>query len=257
MAKLGAAHSIGTVIGPSLALLAAISLLTPLYFAALMTFIAAMLVAFFLPNLPASGGNNQTAHKPFWQVGFDRRYMPFISVGVVMFMAYAVVQQTLGFYFADKLGLDSKEAAQVTGIALMCGAVMSLVAQGVIVQKFKWSPKKLMRRGLPLMCVGFIIFPFATETVYMFIAMGFIGLGMGLTAPGFTAAASLAVEPEEQGQVAGALGACPALGFILGPIIGTGLYQLNPVYPYYFSAMVFVPLIFFVFKVSARLDSTL
>ena len=194
MAKLGAAHNIGTVVGPTLALLAAISLLAPLYLAAVMTFLAAVLVALFLPNLPVKPQRsdlNTLTRKPFWRAGFDRRYMPFISVGVVMYMAYAVVQQTLGFYFADRLGLGNKEAAQITGVALMCGAVMSLFAQGVIVQYFKWPPKRLLRSGLPMMFVGFLILPNATESIVMFSAMGFVGFGMGMMAPGFTAAASL------------------------------------------------------------------
>ncbi|MBT7890711.1 MAG: hypothetical protein HN580_16965, partial [Deltaproteobacteria bacterium] len=42
---------------------------------------------------------------------------------------------------------------------------------------------------------------------------------------------------------------CPPLGFIIGPMIGTGLYSLGPLYPYIFISIIFVPLIIFSWKI--------
>jgi MFS family permease len=56
-------------------------------------------------------------------------------------------------------------------------------------------------------------------------SMALIGAGLGLLMPAVSAGASIAVEPEEQGGVAGLISACPAAGFVLGPVTGGFLYQ--------------------------------
>ena len=66
--------------------------------------------------------------------------------------------------------------------------------------------------------------------------------------PGVSSAASLRVGVEEQGAVAGLMSACPALGFIFGPVIGTGLYQLQPHWPYLLVLVLFVPLMLAVWR---------
>ena len=71
---------------------------------------------------------------------------------------------------------------------------------------------------------------------------------MGLAGPGFMAGASLAVGPEEQGAVAGVASYCGPLGFTIGPLLGTALYAINPVYPYIFTLMVYLPLLVFVLR---------
>jgi MFS family permease len=70
------------------------------------------------------------------------------------------------------------------------------------------------------------------------------GLGFGLARPGFTTGASLAVEPHEQGAVAGILNAAGAAGFILGPFVGW-LYELSPEIPYAFGAAMMLALLGF------------
>ena len=75
--------------------------------------------------------------------------------------------------------------------------------------------------------------------------MAFVGLGMGMAAPGFISAASMAVEPKEQGAVAGLTSAGPALGFIVGPTLGAALYQWNSILPYSVTTLLFIPLIAF------------
>jgi len=60
--------------------------------------------------------------------------------------------------------------------------------------------------------------------------------------PGYAAAASLAVDPHEQGAIAGLTGATGAAGFIFGPMIATGLYRIAPSAPYIFGAALMVAL---------------
>ena len=67
---------------------------------------------------------------------------------------------------------------------------------------------------------------------------------MGMAGPGFTAGASLSVEAEEQGAVAGVIASCGPLGFCVGPIFGGMLYQILPQLPYAVAAIMYVVLTF-------------
>ncbi len=58
-----------------------------------------------------------------------------------------------------------------------------------------------------------------------------MGLSFALAAPGLNAAASLAVEPGEQGAVAGWLSSAPAFGMIFGPALGGVVYNIAPDLP--------------------------
>ena len=61
-------------------------------------------------------------------------------------------------------------------------------------------------------------------------------LGFGFTRPGFTAAASLAVPLEDQGRIAGGIGAINGACFVFAPAIGVALYQVGQPVPYVLCA---------------------
>ena len=124
---------------------------------------------------------------------------------------------------------------------MMVLAAASLFAQTLIVQRLRLSPLLLLRIGLPLLMLGFaLLAPAVTKTSFG-LTMALMGLALGMCGPGFNAAISLAVSAHEQGAAAGIATAVPALGFILGPIIGTWLYQHDPRYPYLFTALMLLP----------------
>jgi len=247
MGRLGAARNLGTVLGPGVSgLLAVVSLLLPLYFAATLTLIVAALIWFFLEDPPRQVSLRKESNRLSF---FDSRYVAYVIVGVVMFMGFAVINQTIGFYYQDRFALDGRATAQVVGIGMMVSAIMSLFSQGVLVQWLAWQPLKLIRTGMPVMFLAFLTLLFGNSLPVLLGAMGILGLGFGLCGPGFMAGASLTVSPDEQGALAGLTSACPSFGFIVGPLIGTGLYQLNQIYPYLFISLVFIPLIVFVYRI--------
>lgn len=247
--RIGAAHSLGTILGPAIAYFSIISLLAPIYLAAVMTFLAAILVMLYLPSLPIAKTTAVVSKKLRYT---DKRILPFMVVGIAMFTGFSVVQQTLGYYFQDKLGLTAEVTAQQVGIAMMGSAIAALIMQLVVVQRLGWTPFRLMRVGLPFMLMGFVGLTLGGDLLEFILAMALVGTGIGMSAPGFSAAATLAVKPEEQGAVAGLISACPALGFIVGPILGGALYQFHATSPYIVSATLFIPLVLFSWRMKGR-----
>jgi MFS family permease len=167
----------------------------------------------------------------------DPRYRRVLLVGIVMLMCFSVVQQTLAFYFQDILQLGAQQAAQQVGLALMLSAVVALVAQAVLVQRLGWSAARLSLAGVLGLLAGSLVLGAAGTLPALYLGVGLCGLGIGLAYPACLAMASLAVTPDEQGALAGLTSAVPALGSIIGPVLGTGLYQVNPHLPYFASAL--------------------
>ncbi|MBU2648952.1 MFS transporter [bacterium] len=249
MGKLGAANNIGTILGPGLGgALAGLGLLMPLYFAAAATLVSAIFVWKMLPRSPQIIVSKMKLKKLRY---FDKRYVAFELVGVTMFMSFSVVMQTSGFYFQDLLHLDGQATAQAVGMGMMASAVMSLLSQGVIVQFLRWSPMRLIGAGMPIILISFLGLIFSENLFHLIAAMAVMGLGTGMAGPGFFAGASLTVPAEEQGSLAGLMSSCPPLGFIVGPMIGTGLYSFGPVYPYIFVSVIFVPLVLFTWNIKS------
>jgi MFS family permease len=239
LARLGAANSTGTIIGPAAGgLLAAVSLLAPLLFAAAITGLCLLLLLWWLPESPRA-----TSAAPAGQaLAFgDPRYRRVLLIAVAMLVGFSVVQQTLAFYFQDVLRLDSREAAKQVGLALMLSAVVALTAQALLVQRLGWSAARLTLCGVASLMAGSLVLGLVATKGWLFFGVGCCGLGIGLAFPACLAMASLAVGPDEQGALAGLTSAVPALGSIIGPVLGTGLYQLHPQLPYLANALLLLP----------------
>lgn len=248
LARLGAANSTGTIIGPACGgLLAAVNLLAPLLFAAAITGICLLLIAWRLPESPqhAAGSAAASAHHLRFS---DRRFRRVLLIAIAMLVAYSVVQQTLAFYFQDILHLSSRAAASQVGLALMLSAAIALVAQAVLVQRLGWPAARLTLFGVAGLLAGSLVLGVAASLPGLYLGVGLCGLGIGLAFPACLALASLSVTPAEQGALAGLTSAVPALGSIIGPVLGTGLYQLHPHLPYLANAALLLPVLWMAWR---------
>ena len=261
MGKIGAAHNVGTIVGPALGgLLTAFGLVTPLYLVVAVVLVMAWVVWQRLPespwilSRPAPTGRFSLldALRASLAAYVDRRLLDVMVIGVSLFLCFAVVQQTLGFLYQDRFGLSPAEGAAGVGLAMMAAAVTSLLAQAVIVQRLRFSPERLLMLAVPAIGLGSLLLLVAPVQGLAALAIALVGLGLGLGMPAVSSAASLRVGVEEQGAVAGMMSACPALGYIIGPVLGTGLYQLWPLAPYVLVTVLVLPLGWAVWRLGQR-----
>ncbi len=239
MGRLAAASNIGSILGPAVAgTLTVLGLLSPLVFASLITIVAALLIRSHLPDT----GARTTSHSPAVKLRLrDPRFRTLLLLGMAAFSAFAIVQQTLAFRIQDTLVLDTRATARTYGYTMMILAGASLFSQSLIVQRLKPPPLLLLRIGLPLLMLAFALLTPADTVAAFSLTMALMGFALGLCGPGFNAAVSLAVSASEQGAAAGIATAIPALGFILGPVAGTWLYQYDPHYPYLMTTLMLLP----------------
>ena len=242
MARLGTANSIGMILGPAMGgAFAALGLLAPLYFAGALTATAALVVWRLLPTIPA---DERRSHRRARLRFTDPRVRLYIFTAIALFTGFSAIQQTLGFLLQDTLALDSVGTAQYTGAAMMISAIFAFAIQVTVMQRLKLAPGTFMRLGLLACLAGAGCIGSADGFALIGAGMGFLGAGLGLTMPAVTAGASIAVGAEEQGGAAGLGGACPAIGFVSGPIIGGALYQVAPALaPLFSAAVIFLTLV--------------
>ncbi len=237
MARVGSAQSLGTILGPASAgLLASITLLAPLYFAAILPFVAAILCWFGLPANPKD--DEIKKRTPAKLSYFDHRIRRFVCIGIFMFVAFSAMNMTLGFYVQDLMHLDAQNTIKTMGKLSVISAIASVSCQWVLANGLRWSPLSLIRLGVPLITLGVINIIFAESFLHLALSNFLIGCGMGIVGPGYSAAASIEVSSREQGAVAGLITSCAPIGFTIGPIIGPGLYQYNVHLPYIFTSFI-------------------
>ncbi|MEV0679012.1 MFS transporter [Actinosynnema sp. NPDC050436] len=176
----------------------------------------------------------------------DGRVWPYLVAGFGMFTALGFVQLVTGFVVQDRFGLDAGATGLVTGAALLASGVGLIAAQVLVVPRSGWRPGTLLRVGGAVGTVGFAALVPDLGIAALVAAMLLVGLGLGIGMPGYTAGPTLLVTREEQGGLAGLIGANNGLTFVVAPTAGTSLYSLWAPLPLVISAAVMAAVTAFV-----------
>lgn len=236
MAVIGAAFGLGVIFGPALgAGLSHFGLLVPVYASASLAVVNALFVWRSLPETERAAPVSGSA-APLGLL--DERAWPLLATGLMATLSSVAMEQTIAFYFQDQLGLDAASTPRSVGMALVIYGLVAVFVQGFVIRRFSLSPSTLLRVGPPTALIGFLVFLVARDFWTLTLALAMQGMGQGLTLPGVTSALSLSVQEHEQGAAAGLNSSSQALARMLGPLAGGALYELDPRFPYGFSAAI-------------------
>ena len=247
VALVSAAMGLGETVGPGVgAALAPIGLLAPIYLAAALAVVSACTIWRFLPE-EGPPLTHDAARSRTMRVS-DRRIRPYLLVSTALQAVRATTVITLAFFLQDTLQLTAQQTVQYSGVGFVTLAVSGLFAQLVIVQRFRPSARWMMRVGTLLMLGAFVLFIVGGAFAMYLVGLTGLGLGLGLVRPGSAAAASLSVEPNEQGSVAGILGGVAVIGNVFAPMLATTLYSVARTGPYILNAAIMTGAIVLVFS---------
>jgi MFS family permease len=234
IAKLAAANGIGMVIGPPIGgYLANFGLSTPLYTFAILPLIAAIILYFILPHEKPT----TTENTPILKLLDTRLRIPMLAAFITMF-SVVTSQVCMGFYVIDKFALDAIEASKVTGFILACIGVVFIVSQ-IIVSKIHIKPDDLLKYGSFFATIGFCIVTIMNSQLTLILGFCIATFGMGMLFPAFQTLAVNLVQKKEQGAASGTVSAAQGVGMIVGPIISTFVYKINPIAPFILVAIIF------------------
>ena len=255
MGKFGAANNIGTILGPVLVgslvglnifniQIQEFGLLTPLIVMSMIMALAAIFVYVYLPNNKIASSEEVKETK----IVLDFNLKLLISIGVIIFTAFAIVQSVTAFYIQDRFGYNLDQTAKTTALLLGTMAFMSIVSQLTIVQKYKGGPLNLIKFSIPLFVLSSLLIIFSPNFLFIYSGMAAMGLAMGLASPGYTAAASLNADKDNQGAAVGLAMVAPGIGFALGPFLSGLLYSSSMNMPFIFILPLFLILILLIRK---------
>ncbi|MEI9941737.1 MAG: MFS transporter [Pseudomonadota bacterium] len=237
MAMIGAAFGLGVIFGPLIgAAFSLVSLLAAVYFSASIAFLNFAFVWFFLPESKRLAGlepPKATSH-------VARLVWPLLAVGFTLSLASVAMEQTISFYYQDRLQLSNHATPRTVGMALGVYGLVAVFTQGFLVRRYKWSPLRLMAIGMPVALLGYVLLVFAHRFGVLTLALAAQAFGQSLAVPGVTAGMSLGVSEDDQGVVAGLNSSALGFGRMLGPLAGTGLYEFRAEYPYVLSSALIV-----------------
>ena len=260
LSALSSSFGLGTIIGPALAplfVLPFVGLPGPLFAFSLIGIVVFTAIWMWLPDdrldrkfgrgaamsypslaTPPTGASVLAATSPRrgrlkWN---DPRIRRWIVAGVLAGHAQAATLTCLGFFIIDRLQLPPRGSEGPISIVMMAGASATLAAQWGLIPRLNASPKSLILWGAVVAAVGLVGTMLASDLYGITIGFALASTGFGLTRPGFTGGASLAVPLAEQGGVAGVITAANGISFVAAPALGMALYAIDPHIPFAVSA---------------------
>ncbi|MFC2088047.1 MFS transporter [Calditrichota bacterium] len=249
MGMVGAAFGLGFIFGPAIGgVLSQYGYPVPIFFAAGLSFVAASLAYFKLPeslkftDKPIENGRkfNLTNLK-------NAITNPTIGILFIIFflitLSFANLETMFALFTERKYGFD----ATTNGYLFALVGIISATVQGVLIGPLvkKFGEKKLISFSILLLSAGFILFPLA-NSMYLFVpAVAMISFAIGVHNPSVITLISKNTPPEKQGGILGLNQSLGSLARVLGPIWGGYFFDTVGIGFPFLSAGILIFLIFF------------
>jgi len=241
MGMIGAAFGLGFVLGPAIGgLLGAVSLRTPVLFAAALTFANFILAGAWLPEsrqpediapgASAGPGARQMLDLPR-RLQRHRAHALLFVVAFLMTFAIAALEATFALTVPAVYGYA---AAGVGGLLAFAGLVQA-IAQGYLIGKLvpRTGETSLVVAGAAALALGLAPLGSWSSHAALYGMLALIALGYGFGTTAVAALISRCTGRELQGEALGLNQSVLALARVMGPIAGGMIYQaMGPAAPY-------------------------
>ena len=227
---LGAAFGIGFIVGPAIGgLLGAVDLRAPFWAAAALSITNFLYGAFILPeSLPADRRSpfRLRAANPIGAVRFLGSRPVLLSLATAMlfaFLAHDAIPNTWVLYTTYRFDFDER----AIGVSLAIVGAASLVVNGFLVGRVvkRLGDYNTLLAGLGFGIIAELLFAFAPTTWLLLGTLPVYALA-GLSGGPFQSIATREVQPNEQGQLQGALTALRSMVTLVTPGLYTGTFAL-------------------------------
>ncbi len=217
---IGAAFGLGFIMGPALSgILARVSYTAPIWAAAALTLVAALMALFWLP---------ETVHRAQAGVGNPLSYVPellrrpamrrVLAVDFIYWFAFSIFQTTFALFAERRFAFDVSR----TGYFMAGFGVLGALIQGGLIRPIvkRTGDKPMFMAGVVFSIVGLVAAAFAHSVPLFALSLVPLAFGMGFGHPTVSSLVSRAGRGDEQGRVQGAASAVESLGRTVGPVWG-------------------------------------
>lgn len=233
MSQLGAAMSVGVMIGPLLGgVLAEYTLALPFFSGAGISFIAFILIVTLLPeSIERSVQSRKRESFDFSNL----RSMVLGSVGIILILIFVVqfcqtgLQGITGLYVVDKFGLTTGQV----GVMWMVVAGVLIVVQGFFTGPLekKIGEKRLILIGIFCKALVSFVMILTSGFISVMVVMGLFAVSSAITVPTLNASLSKAAD-QHKGTLMGFASTAGNLSKVIAPLLAGYLYESNIELPY-------------------------
>jgi multidrug resistance protein len=256
MGLVGAAFGLGFIFGPAIGgILSQHGFPVPIYFAALLSFVASVLAYFLLPESFKPGEFQDKESNKFNLENLKNALRnPAIGLLFIIFflitLSFANLETMFALFTERKYGFD----ATTNGYLFTLVGIISALTQGLLIGPLvkKFGEKKLITASIFLLSVGFLLFPVANSIILFITVVGLISFSIGVHNPSVITLISKNTPPEKQGGILGINQSLGSLARVLGPVWGGFFFEKISIGFPFFSAGI---LIFLIFLLTFRLHS--
>ena len=242
MGIVGAAMGVGMVLGPGIGgVMGGSSLQAPFFFSATLSFLAVILIWFFLPEShPAE--KRSTERKGFRGPQLSAMWTALIGpLGFLFVLAFlhnfalTNFEGIYAYYAEARYGFNS----QTIGIILTVVGLVSAVVQGVLtgVATRKWGDVAVVKASLFASIFGFLLMLTATNLTSVIIMTSLFILSNSMLRPAVSSLISKRAE-SGQGVAMGMNNAFMSLGRVIGPLWAGVVLDMNINFPFITGATV-------------------
>jgi len=242
---LGAAMSLGFVIGPGLGgFLAEYGVRIPFYFASGVA-VAALILSFFLLPETLSKKAQLKARRAlkkgesfFRQLLRSTRAPYAILLLLVLAMSFGLAnyESIFGLFVDQRFGFTPKDIA----IVITSAAILGVLIQAVVVDKLValFGESKVVNGSLAFTAISYLFILFARGFWSVLVVTLLTFLATSILRPAINTLLSK-MAGDEQGYVAGMNNAYMSIGNVLGPAVAGFLYDVNMSWPFLVGSAVF------------------
>jgi len=214
---LGSAFALGFILGPAIGgVLYSHSHSAAGFVAAALCGTNALAALAWLPETPQHTRPRRAGRAPLAPLA-----APLAAV-FLLITAFAVIHVSLPLLAQHELGLSSRRL----GLLFAFSGVMSAIVQGGLVGRAaRWfGEASVATAGAVLMAIGLALFPGATRTGQLYLAIAILSAGSAASNPSIIAAISRQAGPHFQGSALGFAQTAANLGRIVGPVFAGALH---------------------------------
>ena len=231
-AGIGVGFALGPVLGGALADASPLGRpgALPAYAGAVLALLNTVLALLFLPEShpPERRGRGRRA-SPFDLERYRAALRfpgvaPALGLNFVLVLSFAAMEITFRLFTEDAFSMTFRGTSLVLGFV---GLVLIFVQGGLIRPLSRtFGERALVRTGVLLEAAGFLALALSPRAgvLLLYVAMGTLALGSGLTNPSLASLVSRCADGESQGVVLGVLQSSGALARVVGPALAGLLY---------------------------------
>jgi len=156
---------------------------------------------------------------------------------MIYLVGFSGMEFTLAFLVNQRFGWGSEHIA---AMFVAIGLVLALVQGGLSrPMSRRWGPHLTSQIGFCLVFVGLVGIALALQEWQLMLALLPLSVGAAMVMPMLSTLVSLAVGPDQQGEVLGCFRSLGSLARAIGPLAAAILYwKIGPAAPYWASAVI-------------------